>query len=54
MAKQYRVLTGLNIKDERAEVGDVINVPAKSVTWLKAVGAIEPIEDTDIPTLKGA
>ncbi len=44
--KKYRVLTGLNYGDKRAEVDDVVDdIPAKSVTWLLEQGHIEEVED---------
>lgn len=44
--RSYRVLTGLNYPpdNQRAEPGDVVdNLPASSVPWLLATGAIEAV-----------
>lgn len=48
MSEVYRVLTGLNIEDERHEPGDLVtDVPDESLDWLLDQGHIEPVEDED-------
>ncbi len=46
---KYRVLQGLSYlyrgSEHRAEPGDVVELPKKSVKWLIDLGAIEPVED---------
>lgn len=40
----YKVLTGLDYGDKRAEAGDVVtDLPTKSVAWLKEQGLIEEV-----------
>lgn len=46
MAK-YRVLVGLDYPPaKRAEAGDIVSdLPAKSISWLRDAGLIEPLDD---------
>lgn len=41
--RRYRVLTGLNYRNRRADPGEVVDdIPARSVRWLLDQGHIEP------------
>lgn len=45
-SKRYRVVTGLDYNDRRAEPGDVVDdLPAKSVKWLTEQGHIVPADE---------
>lgn len=48
MAK-YRVLVGLDYPPaKRVEAGDIVtDLPAKSISWLRDAGLIEPVEETE-------
>lgn len=40
----YRVLIGIDYKDQRAEPGDVVtDLPKNSATWMLDQGIIEPV-----------
>jgi len=44
----YRVVTGLNYKDKRAEPGDIVtDLPARSTKWLLDQGHIQRVEESD-------
>ena len=47
----YRILVGVDYDGKRAEPGDIVSdLPARSVTWLREQGIIEPADNAPADT----